>query len=114
MSTFKIEKSWTARSKNNVDIELGMTYKGSMYKVWVLVYQHRYGTDVSVYDSQEGAQDSVWNLIDEALTELQDPEIAGQIRAALDRNELDLAQNLWCDCMNEDFTICERAIQLRG
>lgn len=88
-----------------------MTWKSSS-SVFVLLYNHRYGQDVSLYSSEDLAVKSVFSIIKENLQDFEDnctdsnrDQKVSELNQAIATSNLSVAMNLWADIMEEYFDI---------
>lgn len=79
--------------------------------VWVLIYEHRHGSDITVYATEQLAQGGAKELIEQYLDqEVQRQDARAAIRAALKANLLSDATELYNDHSGEYVTISKQTV----
>lgn len=88
-----------------------MAWKSSS-SVFVLLYNHRHGQDVSLYSSEDLAVKSVFSIIEDNFQDFEDnctdsdkAQKVSELTEAIATSNLSAAMNLWADVMEEYFDI---------
>lgn len=86
-----------------------------MNKVYVLTYDHKHGTDISIYSTEELAEKGAGQTMKEWIDELDQEETNSKrqkILSLLEEGAFVKAMNLWTEYSggNECFEIFEREV----
>jgi hypothetical protein len=84
-----------------------MALKGT---VWVVLYEHAYGTDCWVRSSLEEADESIISTMRYYLNDVQNSKLRARISRALREKRFGKAIQLWGDELEEHFDIYPREI----
>jgi len=85
--------------------EIETTTAADIATVYVLTYNHKHGTDVSVYRTHDGAIISIFEIVLEYLSEVEDREKRSAIREAVKQRSLAKVSELWAEATEEGFDI---------
>lgn len=85
-------------------------------KVFVLVYTHKHGDDLSVYDTEEHAVMSACDIIEEYINDVEDETVKAAIKLAILECAWNKAFDIWCkyqrdlEWASEDITIYTKEV----
>jgi hypothetical protein len=84
-------------------------------KVWILLYSHAHGTDITVYRTEKKAGAGAIESMDRWFEDLEDrfflsPGIRGTIRRAMNQGDYRKAMDLWNGHTDETFEIEEKTV----
>ncbi len=84
-------------------------------KVWILSYSHRYGTDISVYSTEQKAGAGAIEIMGRWFADLEDhfflsSSIKQKIRRAMKAGDYCRAIELWNGHTDETFEIEEKEV----
>lgn len=85
-----------------------------MNKVFVVVYEHRHGHDISVFASQHDADQSCWDTITAYRGEFDmrsNPNSRERLDHAIERRDLKTAKRLWYEATEEWLGVEECEVQ---
>lgn len=71
----------------------------------VLIYEHRFGSDVSVYKDRKSAEISAACIALEWISDIEDPDIAQEIISHIEAERYVDAVSLYCQHTQEEMTL---------
>lgn len=79
-----------------------------MDTVWMVVYEHRHGTDVELYETEQSAWSAAAALVAEYADELPEEKDRQRVRALLSAEERGEAVALYGECHPTEFITVEK------
>jgi len=76
--------------------------------VWVVIYDHEYGTDVNLHHQEASAWATVGEILKRNVEELNAPELEEEILGLLDKGNVKRALTLWKNADTGEMLYIER------